>query len=303
MRDLPAVDTPRLFNGADGFYVEIGDDIVELEFRLSAAPRESNLALYSRFGQDVMIAGDGSIVANYTSNDPGGTERILINANSEPPIAAGRYYVAIEAGFGNPQTFAFLETSVTRRGASGNLITISSNDFETFQPEGWTRNYPGPDPFIDGSTLGDPTSTIQAVRLPDRNRALQITTQGNDAFVAPPEYLGNLSLLGPQLRLEFDIKYDSPIPPRLNLEVRIIGPGGTYPFRTGPKPTDLFQHIVVLVEPSLWTRLGGQGTFADTMANVFRIEISANFGEQGGKTTIDNVVMLGKATAPPLLKR
>ncbi|MCB9385388.1 MAG: hypothetical protein H6509_12305 [Bryobacterales bacterium] len=279
--------------------MEIGDDIVELEFRLSSAPRESNLALYSRFGQDVMLAADGSIVADYASNDPGGTERILINANSTPAITAGRYYIAIEAGFGNPQTFAFLETSVTRRGASSNLLTISSNDFETFLPEGWTRNYPGPEPFIDGSTLGDPLSTIQAVRLPDRNRALQITTQGNDSFVAPAEYLGNLGLLGAQLRLEFDIKYDAPTPPQTNLEVRVIGPGGTFRW-SGPKPTDLFQHIVVLVEPSLWQRLGGTGTFAETLENVFRIEISANFGEQDGKTTLDNVILLGKATAPPL---
>jgi uncharacterized protein (TIGR03437 family) len=299
VREIPAVDAPKLFNGADGFILEVADDIVEVELRLSTAPPESNLALHARFGQDVMRASNGSLVLDYTSNDPGGTERILINENSVPPLQPGRYYVAIEAGSRNPQTFAFLETSVKQRSGSANLETISSTNFETFSAEGWTRNYPGPEPFIDGSTLGDQTSVLQAVRLPDRSRALQIVTQGNDFFVAPPEYLGNLSLLGTQMRLEFDVKYESVNPAQTEVEVRLLGPGGAYRW-IGPKPNDLFQHIVVIVEPSLWLRLGGTGTFAQTLANVQRIEIRADYGEADAKTTIDNVVMLGKAEAPIL---
>ena len=296
-RDLPAVDAPRLFNGDDGFYLDVTEDIAEVELLLSSAPPESNLTLHARFDQDVRQAADGSVTADYTSAEPAGAERIIINQNSVPPLEPGRYYVAIEAPRSNPQTFAFLETSVTLRSGATDLVTISSTNFETFQAEGWTRNFPGPEPFIDGATLGDPDSKIQPVRLPNRSRALQITSQGNDFFVAPSGYLGNLSLLGSQMRLEFDILYDAVLPAQQNVEVRVMGPGGTFRW-LGPKPGDLIQHIAAAFEPSLWLRLGGTGTFAETLQNVLRIEIRAEYGEQDSKTTIDNVVLLGKPVPP-----
>ncbi len=299
VRDIPAVDGPVLFNGDDGFILDIGDDVIEVEVRLSTAPPESNLDLHARFGQEVMQAGNGAIVADYSSTQPGGSETILINQSSDPPLQPGRYFISIEAGFRNPQTFAFVETSTRLRSGAQNLELVSSTDFETNRPEGWTRNFPGPEPFIDGSTLGSPESTIETIRLEDRSRALQITSQGNDYFVAPPSYLGNWALLGSQVRIEFDLAFRGVTRPQREIEVRLLGPGGTYRW-LGAEPTDLFQHVVASTEPSLWQRLGGTGSFQETLENVQRVEIRAGFDEAGAPTVLDNVMLLGRAVAPAL---
>ena len=299
VREIPAVDNPELFNADRGFILDVTEDIVEIELRLSTAPPESNLGLYARFGQDIQRGGDGNLVFDFASDESGGSERIIINEGTTPPLMVGRYFIAIEAGFRNPRTFAFLETSSTLRTGSADLETVSSTDFETARPEGWTRNFPGPEPFIDGSTLGHPESVLEILRLPDRTRALQMTSEGNDFFVAPPSYLGNLALLGSQVRLEFDISFRGDTSPKQEIEVRLLGPGGTYRW-LGTEPTSQFQHVIVTIEPSLWLRLGGTGTFQETLENVQRIEIRADYDEAGATTVLDNVVLLGTAYPPPL---
>ena len=299
VREIPAVLNPELFNGDRGFILDVGEDVVEIELRLSTAPPESNLGLYARFGQEVMRDGSGDLIFDFASDETGGSERIIIGQSTTPPLQPGRYFIAIEAGFRNPRTFAFLETSATLRSGATDLSVIASTDFETNRPEGWTRNFPGPEPFIDGSTLGDPTSELRTVRLPDRSRALQIVSEGNDYFVAPASYLGNLSILGAQLRLEFDLAFEGMTSPQQEIEVRLLGPGGVYRW-LGAVPTALFQRVIVTVEPSLWLRLGGTGTFQETLENVQRIEIRASYDEAGAKTTLDNVVLLGKAEPPTL---
>ena len=91
---LPAVPSPTLFNGEYGYYVTVPAGARSLAIVLSTAVSGAGINLYTRFGQDVSIAG-GSVVADYTADGPTGSQRILITPASSPALCAGTYYVAL----------------------------------------------------------------------------------------------------------------------------------------------------------------------------------------------------------------
>ena len=295
---VPEVVAPRLFNGEAGHFIDVPDNAIRLEFQLTTAPREANVNLYVRFGQDVDRDAADNIVSDYQSRNPGGAEGIVITPQSAPALMGGRYFIAVESGFRNPQTFGFLEVFIELSAGVSGLDVIAGSDFETNSLKGWTRNFPDPDPQIPGSTTGGEDSAIALRRgPPDGSRSLQITTQGNDYFVLPMDYLGDLSLLGPNLRMEFDLAHIGDRP-RLPLDLRVIGEFATYrwvgqvPLRQGG------DHYVVQINANAFERLSGPLTFDEALRNVLRIEIRANYGVDGAVVALDNVVLLGRASPP-----
>ena len=188
----------------------------------------------------------------------------------------GRYFIALEAGFRNPQTFGFLEVLIELSAGVSGLDVIAGSDFETNSLKGWSRNFPDADPQVPGSTTGSPDSAITLRRgPPNGSRSLQITTHGSlDSFVLPMEYLGDLSLLGPNLRMEFDLDHIGDRA-RVPLEVKLIGEFaaflwvGQIPLRQGG------DHYVVQFNSGAFERISGPLTFEEALVNVLRIEIRA----------------------------
>ncbi len=211
----------------------------------------------------------------------------------------GRYFIALEAGFRNPQTFGFLEVLIELSAGVSGLDVIAGSDFETNSLKGWSRNFPDADPQVPGSTTGSPDSAITLRRgPPNGSRSLQITTHGSlDSFVLPMEYLGDLSLLGPNLRMEFDLDHIGDRA-RVPLEVKLIGEFaaflwvGQIPLRQGG------DHYVVQFNSGAFEHISGPLTFEEALVNVLRIEIRANFGVDGAVVGLDNVVLLGRASPP-----
>lgn len=295
---VPEVLAPRLFNGDDGFVLDIPEDAIRVEIELTTAPPEANINLYGRYDIDVEGDEENNIFADIRSENPGGVERLLLTENTPVPLRAGRLFVALAAGFRNPQTFAFLKIAVQLTPGAGDLETIASNDFESGMLDGWTRNFPSPVPVVPGATQGSSESSIAVVRGPlELTRNLQITSEGDDYFVAPAEYLGKLKLLGTGLRLEFDLGVIGDQTPGQPAEVRLIGPFTTWRW-TGAFPTNRSRRFIVPIEASSWQRISGSDTFESALDNVLRMEIRGNFGEQGSRIFLDNVVLLGKADTP-----
>lgn len=295
---IPEVLAPRLFNGDDGFVLDIPEDAVRVEIELTTAPPEANINLYGRYDDDVEGDLENNIFADIRSENPGGVERLLLTENTPVPLRAGRLFVSLSAGFRNPQTFAFLEVSVELTPGAGDLTTIAASDFEAGMLNGWARNFPFPDPAVPGATSGSSESRLAVVRGPlDLSRNMQLTSEGDDYFVAPPEYLGKLKLLGPSARLEFDLGVLGTGTPNQPAEVRLIGPFTTWRW-TGAFPNNRTQRFIVPIDGSTWQRISGSEDFDSTLDNVLRIEIRANYGLPGAVTFLDNVVLLGKAEAP-----
>jgi len=295
---VPGVQARTLFNGADGFFFVVPAEAVRVEVDLTTAPPEANLDLFIRRAEDVERAPSGEIVSDFRSTNSGGREFILITPETTPALEPGTYFIAIEAGFGNPQTFAFLDLEIELTAGAQNLDTVASSDFEDRNLEGWMRNFPAPQLIVPGSTTGAETSTLELRRGPfDFTRNLQITSEGNDYFVAPAEFLGKIALLGPNARLEFDLAYDGDSLPSQPVEVRILGELSTYRW-TGVKPDRRMGRFIVPLTAGNWERLSGGASFAEVLENVLRIEIRANYGSTGGITFLDNIDLLGKA-APP----
>ncbi len=295
---IPEVRAARLFNGAAGFYLDIPEGAIRVEIELTTAPPEANINLYGRYDVDVEGDEENNIFADIRSENPGGSERLLLTESTPVALRPGRLFIALSAGFRNPQTFAFLKTAVEMTPGAGDLLTIASTNFETGTPEGWTRNYPEPSPVVPGATLGSAQATMAAVRGPlGLSRNLQLTSRGEDYFVAPAEYLGKLRLLGPSPRLEFDLGVLGSEIPTQAAEVRLIGPFTTWRW-TGPVPSNRSSRYIVPIEASAWERISGSATFAETLDNVLRLEIRGSHGEPGMVTFLDNVALLGKAEAP-----
>ncbi len=295
---IPEVLAPRLFNGDDGFVLDIPEEAVRVEIELTTAPPEANVNLYGRYDMDVEGDSENNIFADIRSENPGGVERLLLTESTPFPLRPGKLFIALSAGNRNPQTFAFFKVIVELTPGAGDLDTIAAHDFESGMVDGWTRNFPAPNPVVPGATSGSSMSSLAVVRGPlELTRNLQLTAEGDDYFVAPPEYLGKLKLLGTNLRLEFDLGVLGSQTPNQPAEVRLIGPFTTWRW-IGAFPTNRSKRFIVPIEASSWQRISGNETFDSTLSNVLRLEIRGNYLDPGGVTFLDNVVLLGKAEAP-----
>jgi uncharacterized protein (TIGR03437 family) len=297
-RNLPAAVDPVLFNGAEGFYVDVPSDATRVVIELTTSPPNAVVDLFARLGEDLQATAAGTVVADYRSETPGGAERIEILPNSAPPLQQGRYFVAVRSGPDNAETFAFLRVTIDTL-VVGDIIEIVRSDF-TGGEDNWQRNYPAPTPDVPGFSLGDPASQITTVRdeTGERTRYLEIRAKGNDYFVVGRQFLGNIGLLGPDARIEFDLRYRPPQSfANQDIDIKLFSRFTAYRWSTGRPKTD-FEHYSVPLHASAWQRISGSDSFEKALENVLRIEIRANYGQVDGLTGIDNFTLYGRATRP-----
>ena len=83
---FPATDGETLLNGDSGYFLDVPPDAVRVDIQLTTVPPDSNIDLFVRAGVDVQRTAAGDIIADASSRNPGGEERIILTANSDPPI-------------------------------------------------------------------------------------------------------------------------------------------------------------------------------------------------------------------------
>ena len=292
------IDTLTLFNGDDGFFLDVPSDAVRVVINLTSSPSESEIDLFVRFDTEPVRGPSRSVIADYSSTNLGGQEQIEITGQSAPPLQGGRYFIATQAEAGTDPTFSFLLATIEIGRNTEGLITVAAADFEDGR-QGFALNRPDPVPQIPLSTLGNEGSSLTAPVVPrNKTRILVLKGEGSDAIVVPSRFNGNLELLGSRARLEFDLKHrpDEGFA-RNQVQVKIFGESSAFGWRGGV-PRTQFVHYTAPLEGSSWARLGGGASFEEVRRSVQRIEIVGNFGSGRGTTSLDNFELLGEVQIP-----
>ncbi len=166
--------------------------------------------------------------------------------------------------------------------------------------DGWGRNFPAADTFPEG-TEGDEDSDLVWVDVegnPDGYlRVFGSAADGGDAFVVGREYLGDLSGLD-EPRFEFDYLHQSVAGATRPVQIRLVGRDTAYVW-TGVVPADIWAHQIAPLTADEWTLAAGDDTFAEVLADVVRIEVSADLASGIGGNCIDNFSLL-TADSPAL---
>ena len=295
---FPEIDVLTLLNGDDGFFVDVPSDAVRVVINLTSSPSASEIDLFVRFDSEPVRGPGRSVIADYSSTNPGGQEQIEITTESTPPLQGGRYFIATQAEAGTNPTFGFLLATIEIGRNTEGLITVASADFQD-GPQGFTLNRPGPVPQIPLSTVGNEGSSVTAPVV-GRNepRVLVLAGAGGDAIVVPSPFLGNLEALGPRARFEFDLKHrpDDGFA-RKEVLVKIFGESSAFGW-DGGIPKTKFVHYTAPLDSAAWTRLGGGASFEEVRRALQGIEIVGSFGSGEGTTTLDNFELLGEVQIP-----
>jgi len=291
-------DTLTLFNGDDGFFVDVPSDAVRVVINLTSSPSESEIDLFVRFDTEPVRGPGRTVTADYSSTNLGGQEQIEITGQSTPPLQGGRYFIATQAEAGTDPTFSFLLATIEIGRNTEGLITVAAADFED-GPQSFTLNRPDPFPQIPLSTLGNEGSSVTAPVVPrNESRVLVLKGVGSDAIVVPPPFLGNLENLGPRARFELDLKHRPDDGFAKNqVQLKIFGELSAFGWNGGI-PEKKFVHYTAPLDGSSWNRLGGGASFEEVRRSVQRIEIIGSFGSGAGTTTVDNFELLGEVQIP-----
>jgi len=171
-------------------------------------------------------------------------------------------------------------------------------------PDRWNRNSAASD--IPGASRGDSKSELRW-SLNDGNPGGRIVLAeeadeggpGNDAFVAPREFIGIYRNLASP-RFEFDYKHfpftkDAASRP---VTIRIFGSGSVFEW-TGAPPVNAWAHQTAPLSAPLWRRLSGDASFGDMLDSIERIEVSADQADGRERNGLDNFALL-TADSPPL---
>ena len=214
---LPASDWPELHYASNGYNVWVPVDAIKLavEFR-STPPAEADLYVNRDLDPWWHFGVDGRtrvVEADFESRSRGGTERIVINRQSTPPLRAGLYVIALDTPPSIRDVNGTLSASIKRSGigrASPRAFTFSAPDgfdptpqtvrmshlgreptryriesdrpWLTAQPREWTRAGPGIEKVavaVHGAALGAGThrGTLRVV-IPDPDRPAFSTATG-----------------------------------------------------------------------------------------------------------------------------
>ena len=136
------VDTTTVFSGDDSFRLEVPDNASRVTFTLES---DADVALLVRYGENIARE-DGRIVFDYYADKFfAGTEEIVITPQSDPPLRAGTYYVAVGLFATGVVVNCTLTAEVEREG--GTPPPTSGNTLTPGQPVSFQR---GP---VDNLTL------------------------------------------------------------------------------------------------------------------------------------------------------
>lgn len=167
----------------------------------------------------------------------------------------------------------------------------------------WSRNYPENED-LPGATVGDRDSLFQFDDEEGNSGGrITIAETGDhggpnaDAFVAPHEFLGIYTGLD-QPRFEFDYRHRSFLGATEPVRIWIFGAGSIYRW-DGALPLNIWAHQVAYLRAEDWELESGAASFDEVLANVVRIEISAEHGWSRERNSLDNFALL-TADSPPL---
>ncbi len=182
---------------------------------------------------------------------------------------------------------------------SGSPDGLLFSGFETGF-DGWTRNYPalgiegaGVGAADSGLVLDEPGHQSETfLKLVDSGTG----SRGDDAFVLPAKFLGDLSALD-RPWLEFRYRQIEGAPPRDRVMVFLIGLGTVYRW-WGHRPQDTWRQFRVPLNENNFLRMEGDNTFAQVLQNLERIEISADLAIGPEANGIDNFYLRTEYVAP-----
>lgn len=161
---LPAAANSTLYSGVQGYRIMVPEGATELELRLTTATANADLDLFASFGADPSIA-SGRVRSDYSSTGDTGNERIQIKAQSNPPLKAGTYFVAIASFTTGQEIAATLEARIatgTGGGGGSAAVTLVSGVARQFQL-----------PAVTGGTLFGGSAGYQ-ITVPEGATQLQI---------------------------------------------------------------------------------------------------------------------------------
>ncbi len=88
-----AVEVPTLFSGANAYRLDV-TNVSRMEIALKTETPGADVDLYVRFGSPPEVR-EGRVVADFSSTNVSGDERITITPGSNSPLRSGTYWVAI----------------------------------------------------------------------------------------------------------------------------------------------------------------------------------------------------------------
>lgn len=288
--NVPRQTEQKLFND---FTFTVIPTVSRVTIDLETDEPAHDLDLFVQSARPVVDV-DGVVKADFSSKTGGsGVEKIVIDGSSNPPLETGVYYLAILVKTLGTSIQGKLRITVVG-GAAPSTFSIST--FNQGTAEGWQRNYPGS--TLPGATSGDFAGVVTVepegfLRLTDLNGPSQ------DYVVAPPKFLGNLSVFR-SARFEFDYRHSQGATALFPIEMRLIGAGAAFRW-LGPVPAsnDWFT-VKTPIEASQWTRLAGTASFQDVLRNLARIELSMDQAPGAETNDLDDFTFTGEPPPPPV---
>jgi len=141
---LPATASTTLFSGNQGYRVQVPEGATELEITLTTSTAGADLDLFVSYDSEPVLE-SGRIRSDYNSITNSGNERILINAQSSPPLRPGTYYIGLASYTTGREIAASLTArigSVAPGGGDTQTVLLTSGASRTFNL-----------PSVNGGTL------------------------------------------------------------------------------------------------------------------------------------------------------
>ena len=252
-----------------------------------------DLDLYVRFALPPEQQGE-TVIADYASSTPAsGIEMIEADAASDPPLQTGIYHIAV--------LVKTLDVEITGKITATTEIDDTRTTFiiSTFGPlgdEGWTRNYPASD--LPGATLGE----FGSQPVTDPGGFLRFFEGGGtvrDSLVAPDKFVGDFSRFT-NARFEFDYRHTSGVGAVIPVSLRLVSSEGAYRWAADALPTSgEWEHYVAELEEAEWDRVFGDRGFEEVLADLRRIELSADQSPESETDDLDNFSFSGEPPDPP----
>jgi uncharacterized protein (TIGR03437 family) len=183
------VDSPTLFGGDFAYTVNVTSDVTRVRIAIQTLnPSGADLDLYVRRGESPVLS-NNEVLADYASTSDTGSEEIVIDANSTPPLTTGTYFIAIATFTLNTPIQASIQVTIEREAAPPppTGVQLTSGNAVDFAL-----------PAVDSPTLFSGTG-VYTVTVPDTADQLNVTvataTDGADVdlyvrFGEPPAVQG-----------------------------------------------------------------------------------------------------------------
>ncbi len=315
---LPALPANRLLNGEFGYAIYVPPGATRL--RVLYLPQNVNhmVTVLVRHEFDVGFGGGGSIATDFFSTPLGaGIQEVVVTEFTSPRLRPGMYFIGFILLTANTQIYSTLLAEV-EGGSIQPVRTVAISNFEEGL-DGWVANTSPSS--LPGATTGQSGSRIEWRSTGGRPGGFAAHQEepgpGEDAYIAPTKFLGNLATL-PDPRFEFDLKpLEGPGPDRV-VEIRIFGAASAFAWNNSappappddpacriyplnPPPEDCrWRHYTAALTSAQWARIAGEAPFGRVLSNVERVEIRTDlsFPFTPESTGLDNFGLFSRGAGP-----